>query len=157
MIAPTNNAKLPDKVLVDIEDLPKLSKYNSWFISKRGDVYSQKWYKGKAKTYKIHRVIMDAPDNFDVDHINGNPLDNRKENLRVCTHAENGRNLKKKKNNTSGHVGIIWDKERNKWRASIKVFYKSIYLGRYNKIKDAVAARKLAESKYFGEFAPRRS
>lgn len=150
----SNPLKLPDNVLIDDEDLIKLDGFNTWFIAKRGDVYSQKWTNGKAKTFKLHRIIMDAPANMDVDHINHNQLDNRKANLRICTHAENGRNLKTKKNNTSGTPGVIWDKSRQKWAARIKVNYKELYLGRFNLKSEAVNERKKAETKYFKEFAP---
>lgn len=160
MIEPINAKRgyaLPKEVLIDELDKDKLVGFNKWFISARGDVYSQKWKKGKATTYKLHRVIMDAPVGMDVDHINGNPLDNRRSNLRICTHKENSRNTKLAKNNTSGAIGVRWDKTKNKWLARIKVDYKDIHIGRFNNFKDAVKARKDAEIKYFGEFAPSRS
>lgn len=145
--------KLPDGVLIDAEDSELVSTYNTWFISKRGDVYSQQWNKGKATTYKLHRVIMTPPENRVVDHINGNPLDNRRSNLRICTSAENSRNLKRQSNNTSGFPGVSWDKSRNKWAAKIRFNYKHINLGRYVNLSDAVKARERAEIEYFGEFS----
>ena len=148
---------LPDGVLVDAEDMDKIGSYRKWFISTRGDVYAQIHKNGKTTSHKIHRVITNAPVGMDVDHINGNPLDNRRVNLRICTHAENSRNTKLARNNTSGHIGVSWDKSRKKWSARIKLNYKDIYIGRYETIKDAIEARLNAENKYFGDFAPSRS
>lgn len=145
-------------VLIDVDDLDKVLSYNTWNISKRGDVVCYKESgprdNRKRKVFKLHRIIMDAPTGKVVDHINRDPTDNRKINLRLCTQRENGKNLSKKKNNTSGIVGVAWDKARNKWIAKIKVDYKSIHLGRYDNLLDAKAARKEAQTKYFGVFAP---
>lgn len=87
-----------------------------------------------------------------IDHINGNPSDNRLSNLREATNLQNGKNCKVKKSNSSGFPGICFEKFTNKWKAYIKVNYKNISLGRYLSIDDAVLARKQAEEKYFGEW-----
>lgn len=146
-------------VLIDTEDLVKILPFNVWRVTKRGDVCSQSSVRINGKdvitTTKLHRLVMDAPKGKVVDHINHNRLDNRKSNLRICTFAENGKNLSLKKNNTSGVAGVCWDKSRKKWSAVIKVNYKPIHLGRYKEFNDAVKVRKEAELKYFGEFAPR--
>lgn len=84
-----------------------------------------------------------------IDHINHDRLDNRPENLRDVTHVENTRNSKLSTANTSGTTGVYWDKSRKLWIASIKVNYKSISLGRYADIEDAIAARSVA-NKLFG-------
>lgn len=145
-------------VLIDTEDLDMVLSYNTWNISKRGAVvcYHETGPRSDRKrtVFKLHRVIMNAPIDKVVDHINRDPTDNRKSNLRLCTTRENGKNLSKKKNNTSGIVGVMWDKARNKWAAKIKVDYKSIHLGRFDSKDDAKLARKKAEIKYFGAFAP---
>ena len=100
----------------------------------------------------LHRIIMDDPEDFVVDHINRNPLDNRRENLRIVTQQENCMNLTISKNNKSGVPGVCWDKDANKWKAEIRYKYKKINLGRFEKLEDATKARKDAEIKYFGEF-----
>tara|TARA_R110000764_G_scaffold28636_7_gene67423 strand:- start:1849 stop:2334 length:486 start_codon:yes stop_codon:yes gene_type:complete len=99
----------------------------------------------------LHRVIMEAPDGMDVDHIDGNTLNNRKSNLRVCSHHENLMNRKKHKNNKSGVKGVSWYKNLNKWHAQIQCD-KKIHLGYYDDFDEAVKVRKEAEEKYFGEF-----
>lgn len=150
---------LPDQVLVDEEDLHLLASYNKWHISKRGDVVSYKESGSrtnrKRHVYKLHRVIMGVTDpKIVVDHRNRNPLDNRRTNLRRCTQFYNGKNTSIKKNNTSGFSGVKWDKARNLWAAVIKYDYKSIHLGRYDTIEEAISARLFAEAHYFKEFSP---
>ncbi len=113
-------------------------------------------FKINGKYSYVHKWIMGVP--YDrsvrVDHINGNRLDNRRENLRICTHAENVRNRpKKNKNNTSGHPGVWWHAQAGKWAAEIKLDYKKISLGLFSSLRDASEARRTAELQYFGEFA----
>lgn len=90
------------------------------------------------------------------DHINHNPLDNRKENLRKATRTDNNRNCSLSKNNTSGVTGVSWNKRNNNWRARIMVDKKSIEIGQFSNKSDAIKARLEAEIKYFGEFAPQK-
>ena len=107
------------------------------------------------KTWRrLHRLIMNVTDpNIFVDHINHNGLDNRKSNLRICTNQENIRNCKVPKNNKSGYKGIYWAKDKNKQTVQITLNNKTKYIGRYEKLEDAIAARKEATKKYYGEFA----
>lgn len=90
------------------------------------------------------------------DHINRNPLDNRKENFRKANQQENTRNSSKSKNNTSGFVGVSWDKRTSKWKAYITIDYKQKSLGYFSDKNDAIRTRLMAEEKYFREFAPQR-
>ena len=85
----------------------------------------------------------------ELDHINGAKDDNRIENLRLITHSENSVNTRRKRNNTSGHAGVFWNKQINKWVASIRVHPKRINLGNFDTKEEAVAARKTAEEKYY--------
>ncbi len=107
--------------------------------------------------YPAHRLafltMTGAFPPAEVDHINGDPADNRWSNLRPATREENGRNLRVKSNNTSGTTGVHWDASRGRWFAQIKANVGTINLGRYVKFEDAVAARRAAEVKYFGEFS----
>lgn len=86
------------------------------------------------------------------DHINGNTLDNRRANIRFVTVQQNNHNHGRSKVNTSGHTGVRWEEGRKKWLARIKINDKAINLGRYSRLEDAIAARKSAEIKYFGEY-----
>lgn len=103
------------------------------------------------------RVIMSMLLGYkNHDHINRNPFDNRKINFRQATAQENARNRSVPKNNTSGFIGVCWDKEACKWLAYIKFDYNQLKLGRFVNKEDAIRARLRAERKYFGEFAPQR-
>lgn len=102
--------------------------------------------------YLAHRLAWlymngEFPDG-EVDHINHLRNDNRICNLRDVTRQENSRNMVIPKNNTSGCIGVIWRKNRKRWTAEIKVSGKSIKIGMYKNIADAVFARKAAEVKY---------
>lgn len=92
---------------------------------------------------------------MEVDHINRNKLDNRRENLRICSRLENVRNTGLRTNNSSGVIGVYYRERFKKWHASIRINGKAKSLGYYHDKKDAIAARKRAEIKYFGEFAPK--
>ncbi len=84
----------------------------------------------------------------EVDHINGDGSDNRWINLRLVTHTENQRNKRLVENNTSGHVGVSWNKRENKWRSYITVNMKQLHLGYFYDIKNAIEVRKDAEKQY---------
>lgn len=105
-----------------------------------------------GKTYLAHRVIWalvhGAWPSAEVDHINGVRNDNRIANLRAVTRTENGRNVCRRKNNTSGVTGVSFDNERNKWCARIRVNYRVCMLGRFDTFDAAVAARRAAEQRY---------
>lgn len=135
--------------LVSKEDKDRVKK-NKWYLTKNGYVASDT--RDKRSLY-LHRFILSGVE--EVDHINRNRLDCRRENLRPCTRSENIRNGSKRNTNTSGIVGVSWDKGKNKWVARIVCNYKQIVLGRFEYIEDATLARRQAERVYFGEFAPR--
>ena len=90
------------------------------------------------------------------DHIDRNELNNRKSNLRQCTHEENSRNNKLYKNNSSGITGVHWSKKENKWIARIVINTKLKRVGCFTDKDDAIRARLQAELKYYKEFAPQR-
>lgn len=135
------------KVLFDIEDINKVQKYKWHLHLRKSDMrydactnqYDKNFFKGKY--ILMSRYLMNYNGNLTIDHINRNPLDNRKQNLRICTVFENNQN---QGTNKSGCVGVCWDKSRNKWKVGIG----KISLGRFNKFEEAVMARKQAEQKY---------
>lgn len=108
--------------------------------------------KFRGRWLQAHRVAWAItygtwPDGH-IDHINGRPGDNRIANLRVVSDRENARNQGVSRNNTSGRTGVFWSARTARWRATIKVQYRSIYLGDFTDFSMAVAARKSAEAKY---------
>lgn len=140
--------KTGDKIaesLVDKEDVEKLFP-NKWCLDKNN-------YVKNSKQEYLHRIILTAPEGVYIDHINGNTLDNRKENLRICTDGENVSNRTKLgTNNTSGILGVRFNNQRNKWYSEIQYQYKKIFLGYYNTKEEAIEARIKAEKTYFKEF-----
>ena len=101
----------------------------------------------------MHRLITGCPIGMKVDHINHNTLDNRKENLRICTQQQNSFNRQKYSRNTSGCIGVNIDKRRDKWFAQIMINGRTKFLGYYKDKQSAIVARKKAEEEYFGEYA----
>lgn len=141
---------------VDDGDFESLNK-KKWFAMNRGRLWyavrTEKDENGKTVQRLMHRTILSAPTGMDVDHINGDGLDNRRENLRTCSHAENCRNRGYNSNSKSGIKGVIWDKSRNKWTAGVKVDGKRYNLGRFSSKDEAVEVYRKALKHYHGEFA----
>jgi len=104
-----------------------------------------------VKTY-LHRVVTRAPAGFDVDHIDGDGLNNREANLRQATRSENMRNTGRRKDNKSGFKGVYWHKGAGKWQAEIKVGGVKEYLGLFTTIEAAHAAHQQAAKRLHGEF-----
>jgi hypothetical protein len=88
-----------------------------------------------------------------VDHINGNGLDNRRSNLRLCTNAENQHNARLRRDNTSGHKGVNWNSRDAAWQAQVMVNGRRTSVGYFKNLDDAVAAIKAARAELHGEFA----
>jgi len=132
---------------IDSEDFNMLNKYKWWFDN--GYAVSQI----NKRSIRMHRLIVDAQNGLDVDHENRIKLDNRKYNLRICTHTENLRNSKKPKGCSSNFKGIYWNKKVKKWQAQIQYKGNKIYLGLF---EDEIEAAKTYDKKaieLFGEFA----
>lgn len=141
-----------DVFLFDIEDFDLIKDY-CWYKDNHG--YAVSHVKGTDRKEK--RISMHILLGFKYgDHINRDRTDNRKENLRDATPRENVRNRGVASNNTSGVVGVSWDKSRQKWRAYIRLEDGWRQLGRFLNKDAAVRARLEAEAKYFKEFAPQR-
>lgn len=141
--------------LVDERDYARVSKYKWCIGSGSTNLYAMRTLteRGKQKTQLLHRFIMDPPDGLEVDHINGEGLDCRRANMRVCTHAENARNLGLNSRNTTGYKGVCKPTGRKKWIASIFANGKHIFLGCYDDVEEAARIYDKAAQKYFGEFA----
>lgn len=135
------------RAIIDLDDIARV-KQHKWSYH-NGYVINRKF------NLSLHRFIMNNPsDDVIIDHINRNPLDNRKCNLRPCSSQENCMNKGIQSNNSSGFPGVSYKKDKNKWKAYISINRRQIYLGYFDCIEDAIKARKQAEIDYFGEFSP---
>lgn len=108
------------------------------------------------KAYKCSRVIYylytkEWPEV--VDHINGNRADDRIENLRAATRSQNNKNVKKRKDNTSGHKGVSFKKKIGKYQVLVQVDGKNIYFGVYSDLEEAAEVARKAREELHGEFA----
>ena len=139
----------------DLEDYD-LIKDCKW--SRIGIGYVRAWNPKFKKLVYLHRLIMnlDSKEKYEIDHINHNPFDNRKSNLRICSKSQNNMNKGIREDSSTEITGVRWNKNRRKWESYIMVNQKNIYLGIYELKKEAVRARKKAEEKYFGEYAFRK-
>lgn len=112
----------------------------------------------RGKDLYAHRIIWEMhngpiPAGMMIDHINGNPLDNRTCNLRLATREQNYHNQGLSGRNTSGIKGVHFDKARGKWRAEIRFYNKIVGLGRFETKGLAAVARAKAAIRYHGAFA----
>lgn len=106
-----------------------------------------------ARAQYLHRVLLGATKGCQVDHVNGNGLDNRRENLRLCTQTLNNGNQRLAKHNTSGIKGVAFHKASKKFRAYISVGDRHKHLGLFLTEAEARQAYRDAALAYFGEFA----
>lgn len=108
---------------------------------------------GKQHTEILSRIIVDAPSGYWVDHINGNILDNRRENLRLCKPIQNSWNKSTPQRNTSGYKGVSYKKKQNKYYAYITVRGDIKHLGVYSDAISAAIAYNNAAKTHYGEYA----
>ena len=138
-------------ILLDDEDYPLVEEYD-WFIKKGRNTFYAETKNEYWLSVKMHRLLFGYPDKtIEIDHINHNGLDNRRENLRLCSSKENNWNQEKHMNAASTYKGVFADKK--KWRAQIQRDGTSYRLGSYDNEIHAALAYNEAAKKYFGEFA----
>ena len=133
------------ETIVDEEDYYKLKQISWWIRGK----YVAGHINDKVKL--LHRYLLNYDGKDVIDHINNNPLDNRKCNLRIVTKKQNSMNVSVSKNATSKYIGVSWAKNVNKWSCQISVNKKKIHLGLFEKEDEAAKCRDIATKKYFGE------
>lgn len=124
-------------------------KEHSWHIS-NGYVATHK----DKTTLRLHRLIMDAKEGAVIDHIDGNPLNNIRHNLRECTQHQNSMNSRKRKiDATSVFKGASWDTSRLKWKSYININMKQVFIGRYKTELEAAEAYNQMAKVLHGDFA----
>lgn len=140
-------AKKQGFTFVSDEDYHKV-KSIKWSISSGGYVV------GGNPQKKLHRVITNCPVGMEVDHIDGNRLNNRRENLRICTRAQNAKNKKfYAKYSTTGFKGVVWRPEMKKYMVSIRHNGPKKHIGYFNDLIEAALAYNKVALELHGEFA----
>jgi len=139
--------------IVDDEDYEELSKYK-WFFSSGYARRGLARQNGRPAAILLHVAIMGKMVGLEIDHVNGDRLDNRRENLRHVTRSQNNQNQAPGREGASSqHKGVSWYKRDKLWTAQIKADGKKCHLGRYESERDAAIAYNTAAIKHFGEYA----
>lgn len=137
--------------LFDLEDYDKIKEYH-WHKNSNGYAVCNIQRNNEWITISIHRLVMDAPDGVEIDHIHGNKLDNRKSELRIVAQSDNKKNRSINTNNTSGYKGVSWNKNKQKWVANIQCNGQQFYLGAFESVYDAYICYENAAKTLFGEY-----
>lgn len=124
-----------------------------WHISSHGYARGERSSNGKRVRVMLHREIIGAKKGEIVDHINGNPLDNRRSNLRIVTLKQSMQNRGPSKRSASGYRGVYQSSSKKKWVAWNHSTYPAIYLGTFDNKDDAARAYNKMALKTYGSYA----
>ncbi len=141
--------------IVDDKDFDYLNQWK-WRISEwKGSKYAVREVRinKKQHTIRMHRLIMKAILGQEIDHRNHNGLDNRKGNLRFCSHKQNLQNSKKRQNCSSKFKGVCWDKIQQQWAVRLGPRLGRIWVGRFDSEIEAAKAYDYKAKEVYGEFA----
>lgn len=135
------------RFLFDMKDAELVSS-RGWHLSKRGYIAG----KENRRERPLHKLMIHVDSSYDIDHINGDKLDCRRSNLRVCSHQHNCFNQRKRTNNTSGYTGVSYAKNIGKYESYIHRDGHKHNLGYYDTAEEAALVRDEAAVRYFGEY-----
>ena len=142
--------------IVDDEDFDELNRYKWLSHEEKNTSYAWRHEKKGFRQYgkiKMHRQILNPKITESVDHINGNGLDNRRDNIRICTAQQNQMNRQNHSIHSSGYKGVSFHKKNKRWRATINLNGKQVSAGCYPTPKLAAIAYNEKAIELFGEFA----
>lgn len=139
------------QTFVDDEDYEYLNQWK-WSYHKDGYAIRTEYNKNGQVHIAMHRLIMKAPRNKQVDHKNGNRLDNRKENLRICNQTQNQHNRNINRNNVTGYMGVS-KKQGYPYLATIRHKSKTLFIGYFKEVRHAAMAYDIWAKELRGEFA----
>lgn len=142
------------EAVIDASDAPLVAGINWCALVDKRNVYAV--YKqgpaGGQRTVRMHRLLMGEPEGLEVDHRDGNGLNNRRDNLRAATKSQNQQNSRLSSQNTSGFKGVSWNKARRKWESNIVLNQVKTCLGRFATAEEASAAYIEASARLHGEY-----
>lgn len=134
------------RAIIDLEDINKVKDYK-WHLNSVGYVYNN-------KVGLLHRFLMNPSNDKVIDHKNGNPLDNRKSNLRICSIQQNNMNVPKQKGDTTSQFkGVCFNKQNKKWQVQICINGKNKHIGYYDAELDASIEYDKKALLHFGVYA----
>lgn len=142
----------------DIDDIPMISKYR-WRSTIKGTkltntyIVTNVYHGSTIEVLYLHRLIMSAPKGIEVDHIDGNPLNNQKSNLRFATRSQQLMNTRIRSDNSLGIRGIVYDKRKNTYKIEIQKNNFRYYFKDFDNIAKAAYGRKIAQEILFGEYS----
>ena len=142
-------------LILDQKDYSEMVDKSIHLSQSRNRFYARILTADRKRIY-VHRFVSKCPEGYQVDHINGDTLDNRRSNLRICTNAENNRNKPMHSDNKSGYKGVYffpWGKRTNRWCSRISTAGKSVLLGYFPTAYAAAGAYDLAAIRLHGKYA----